>query len=107
MGDIPWDCIDEGIKLALHALADYGVDTFSSCQGGAKHGYREPCILFRGSESEGLRAVWMLEGQGFRVWEVSRHWPGTPEAGWDPYWKVQLRTLEPFPPRSDWVRSAP
>lgn len=97
---VPWDEIDPGIVTALHALADYEIDTFSSCQGGPGHpGYAGmPIILFHGDAHAGLWAVWLLEAQGFRVQSLSRHWDldhGLPR---QPYWQVTLRTLEPGPP---------
>ena len=97
---IPWDDLDPDIRAAVHALADYGIDTFSSCQGGPGHtGYGVmPNVLFRGDDHQGLWAVWLLETQGFRVQEVSRHWDldhGHPR---EPYWQVTLRSTEPMGP---------
>lgn len=96
---VPWGDIDPGIAAALRALAEYEIDTFSSCQGGDGHPCEMPEILFHGDESAGLYAVWLLEAQGFRVWELSRHWDldhGLPRA---PFWRVSMRSLEPMGPR--------
>lgn len=97
---VPWDEIDAPVVAALHALADYGIDTFSSCQGGGgDHAHVMPAILFHGSEHDGLYAVWLLEAQGFRVQTLSRHWDldhGLPR---QPFWKVTLRSLTPMGPR--------
>lgn len=104
MSKIPWDDIDPDVAAALHALADYEIDTFSSCQGGEGHACVLPEILFLGDENAGLYAVWLLEAQGFRVWEVSRHWGldfGQPRT---PFWRVKLRSLEPMGPRSGTAR---
>lgn len=95
MPPVPWDDIDPGIVVALHALADHEIDTFSSCQG-ADHGGM-PEILFHGTDHDGLHAVWLLENQGFHVQELSRHWDldhGLPR---QPFWRVALYTTEPFP----------
>jgi len=97
--DIPWDDIDPDIAPALHALADYGIDTFSSCQGGPGHGGGMASIMFHGDEHAGLWAVWLLEAQGFRVQALSRTWDldfGQPRS---PFWEVTLRCLEPSGPR--------
>ena len=97
MSSVPWDEIDPPIVAALHALADHEIDTFSSCQGGDHGGMPE--ILFHGSEHDGLFAVWLLEAQGFGVWELSRRWVldhGLPR---QPFWGVTLRNLEPMRPR--------
>lgn len=102
--EVPWDDIDPEIAAALHALADYEIDTFSSCQGGDGHGGGMPEILFGGDENAGLYAVWLLEAAGFRVWELSRHWDldhGLPRR---PFWRVTLRTLEPAGPRPGTAR---
>ena len=99
MSPVPWDDIDPEIVAALHALADYEIDTFSSCQGGEGHTCTMPEILFLGDDAAGLYAVWLLEAAGFRVWELSRHWDldfGLPRA---PFWRVTLRSLEPMGPR--------
>lgn len=104
MTEIPWDDIDPKIVAALHALADYEIDTFSSCQGGPGHPCVMPEILFHGGESAGLYAVWLLEAQGFRVQELSRHWDldhGLPR---QPLWRVALRSLEPMGPRPGTMR---
>jgi len=101
MTEIPWDDIDPGIARALHALADYEISTFSSCQGGPGHTCLAPEILFHGDDHAGLWAVWLLEAQGFRVQELSRHWDldhGMPR---QPLWRVTLRTTEPGGPGKD------
>lgn len=104
MAEVPWDDIDPGILAALHALADYGIDTFASCQGGPGHGAygSMPVILFHGDENAGLYAVWLLETAGFRVWELSRHWDldhGQPR---QPWWRATMRSLMPMGPRPGW-----
>lgn len=99
MTEVPWRYIDPEIAAALHALADYGIDTFSSCQGGEGHTCGMPEILFLGDDHAGLYAVWLLEAAGFRVWELSRHWDldfGLPRA---PFWRVAMRSLKPMGPR--------
>ena len=103
---VPWGDIDPEIAAAVHALADYEIDTFSSCQAGEGHPCTMPEILFHGDEAAGLYAVWLLEAQGFRVWELSRHWDldhGLPR---QPFWRVTLRTLEPMGPRPGTARAS-
>lgn len=105
MTPVPWDDIDPEIVPALHALADYEIDTFSSCQGGPGHTCEAPEILFHGDENAGLYAVWLLEAQGFRVWNLSRVWDldhGLPRV---PFWCVQMRSLTPMGPRPGTART--
>jgi hypothetical protein len=93
MSEVPWDDIDLEIIPALHVLADNGIDTFSSCQGGDDHHAIMPEILFHGDDSAGLYAVWLLNERGFLVWELSRYWDlrhGEPR---QPLWRVALRSL--------------
>lgn len=106
MDAVPWDDLDPEIAAVVHALADYGVRTFSSCQGGPGHtGYGGmPVVLFHGGEPDGLWAVWLLETQGFKVQTLSRHWDldfGLPR---EPFWQVTLRTLEPAGPGPGTIR---
>jgi hypothetical protein len=107
VSDVPWDEIDAEIVAALHALADYEIDTFGSCRGGGgRHACLMPEILFHGDDSVGLYAVWLLERQGFGVWELSRHWDldhGLPRR---PFWRVALANLEPMGPRAGTRRAA-
>ena len=104
MADVPWKYIDPEIVAALHALADYGIDTFSSCQGGEDHPCLMPEILFHGDENAGLYAVWLLEAAGFRVWDLSRIWDldhGLPR---QPFWRITMRSLKPMRPRRGTAR---
>jgi hypothetical protein len=96
---VPWCYIDPEIAPALHALADYGIDTFASCQGGEGHASFMPEILFYGDENAGLYAVWLLEAAGFRVWELSRHWDLDHSLPRQPWWRVAMRSLKPMGPR--------
>jgi len=101
---VPWDDLDQGIIAAVHALADYGVETFSSCQAGPGHGAMMPEVLFRGGEHAGLWAVWLLETQGFKVQSLARYWDldhGLPR---EPFWQVWLRTTEPTGPGPGTIR---
>lgn len=105
MSTVPWAEVDPEIAAALHALADYEIDTFSSCQGGDGHTCLMPEILFHGDENAGLYAVWLLEAGGFRVWDLSRHWDldhGLPRV---PFWRVRMRSLEPMGPRAGTARA--
>jgi hypothetical protein len=96
--DVPWDEIDPEIVPALHALADYGIGTFGSCRGGTGHASVMPEILFHGDENTGLYAVWLLERQGYRVWELSRHWDLNHAFPRQPWWRVFIRSLKTVPP---------
>ena len=55
--NIPYEAFDDGIREAVRILAEAGVETFESCQGGEGHAYTEPTIRFHGERAEGLRAL--------------------------------------------------
>ena len=44
----PYDSLDDGIREAVRILAEAGIETFESCQGGDGHAYSEPTIRFHG-----------------------------------------------------------
>ncbi len=103
---IPWDDLDPGITAVVRALAGYEIGTFSSCQGGPGHSCLMPEVLFLGQEDAGMWAVWLLESQGFRVQELSRHWDldfGSPR---QPFWRVVMSVTEPAPPPAPVARRA-
>lgn len=39
---VPYESLDDGIREAVRVLAQAGVETFESCQGGDGHAYPEP-----------------------------------------------------------------
>jgi hypothetical protein len=48
--------LDEGIAPMVAALAEAGIETFESCEGGLDHAYPEPTVRFHGGRAEGFRA---------------------------------------------------
>jgi hypothetical protein len=81
--------LDPGIAKAVTLLRDHRVSTYESCQGGPGHGSLHPVIYFQGGADEGMRAVWLLEGAGFGVAELSRIWDL--DFGTFGTWKIQMK----------------
>jgi hypothetical protein len=67
--------LDPGIAPAVIALADGGVETFESCQGGPGHAYPEPTVRFHGDTAEGYRALAVALRAGLPVLGLRRVWP--------------------------------
>ena len=66
--------LDPGIKQAVIALNEAGIETFESCQGGDGHSFPEPTIRFHGDASEGLRATAAAIQVGLPVVALRRVW---------------------------------
>ena len=47
-----YEILDSGIRDAVRILAEAGVETFESCQGGEGHAYAEPTVRFHGDRDE-------------------------------------------------------
>jgi hypothetical protein len=57
IGDqLPLDGLDRGILPVVQVLANNGVETFESCEGGEGHAFFEPTVRFHGNHAEGFRA---------------------------------------------------
>jgi len=54
---ISYEKLDSGIRDAVRILAEAGVETCESCQGGKGHAYPEPTIRFYGERSAGFHAL--------------------------------------------------
>ena len=80
--------LDPGIEHAVRALADAGVETFESCQGGEGHCYPEPTVRFHGDRSEGYRAYAAAEQAGLTVTGLRRVWPVVDNELTGPWWEL-------------------
>jgi hypothetical protein len=49
--------LDAGILPVVQVLAQNGVETFESCEGGEGHAFYEPTVRFHGNHAEGFRAL--------------------------------------------------
>jgi hypothetical protein len=80
--------LDEGIKAAVMALREYGIETIESCQGGDGHAFPEPTVRFFGGKAEGYRALSIALQCGLRVAELRRVWPILDMEPTGPYWEL-------------------
>lgn len=80
--------LDEGIAPFVHALADAGVETFESCEGGAGHAYAEPTVRFHGDRAEGFRALAVAQKENLPVASLRRAWPILDNEPTGPWWEL-------------------
>lgn len=66
--------LDPGIKEAVDALREYGVETYESCEGGPGHSYPKPTVRFHGQQEEGYRAFAAARERGLPVAYLKRVW---------------------------------
>ncbi len=86
--EIPYESLDEGIRDAVRILAEAGVETFESCQGGEGHAYAEPTIRFSGERSEGFKALAVALQRDLRVYALRRIWPIRDGEPTGPWWEM-------------------
>ena len=82
--------LDPGIAPFVHHLAESGIETFESCEGGEGHAYPEPTVRFFGGKAEGYRAVSASIEAGFAVSALRRVWPLIDGELTGPYWELTL-----------------
>lgn len=66
--------LDKGIAKFVEVLAENGIETYESCEGGAGHAYPEPTICFYGEVAEGFKALAIAIENGLPVFELRRFW---------------------------------
>jgi hypothetical protein len=90
MGDDDHICadVDPGIRSAVRALREAGVETFESCEGGDGHACPEPTVRFHGGAGAGWHALGVLVTLDFPIGDLRRTWPYTYGAPTGPYWEV-------------------
>lgn len=66
--------LDAGIRHAVIALRQPGIETFESCQGGPGHAFPEPTIRFHGEIADGYKAVAVAMECGLPIAELRRVW---------------------------------
>jgi hypothetical protein len=86
------DCraLDAGIERQVRLLADHGVETFESCEGGTGHSFPEPTIRFHGGKAEGFRALAVAMEHGLRVRALHRTYDVIDGEPTGPYWELIL-----------------
>jgi len=87
---IPYDTLDDGIRDAVRILAQAGVETFESCQGGEGHAYPQPTIRFSGERSEGFRALGIALQAGLKVTHLRRLWTVNDGEPTGPWWEIVI-----------------
>ena len=80
--------LDAGIRAIVIALAEGGVETFESCEGGPGHSYPEPTVRFEGDSSEGLRALSVALAHGLPVKALRRSWGILEKMVHGPWWEM-------------------
>ena len=66
--------LDDGIKEYVEVLAENGIETYQSCEGGEGHSYPEPIVCFYGEISEGFRALAIAIENDLPVDELRQFW---------------------------------
>lgn len=87
----PYDSLDDGIREAVRTLAEAGVETFESCQGGEGHAYLEPTIRFHGQRDAGWKALAVALAVRLGVLELRRVWPINDGEPTGPWWEMTFR----------------
>lgn len=83
--------LDPGIARAVRVLADAGVCTIESCEGGAGHAFPDPTVVFGGNTPEGWFALSVAIAHHLPVCGLRRVWhlvDGQPEGPW---WELVFR----------------
>ncbi len=86
--------LDDGIKAVVVVLAENGIETIESCQGGSGHAFPEPTVRFCGGKAEGYRALSVALQHGLKVAELRRVWPILDMEPTGPWWEM---TFAPEP----------
>lgn len=87
---VPYESLDDGIREAVRTLAEAGVETFESCQGGDGHAFPEPTVRFHGETSEGFRALAVAFKYGLNVLSLRRAWTIEDGEPTGPCWELVI-----------------
>ena len=66
--------LDKGIQREVKILAEGGIETYESCEGGIGHSYPEPTVRFRGERSEGFKALAIALQNDLKPSDLRRLW---------------------------------
>ena len=86
----PYDALDNGIREAVRVLAEAGIETFESCEGGEGHAYPEPTVRFHGERGEGFRALAVALECDLNVLSLRRTWPVNDGEPTGPCWELVI-----------------
>src|SRR5882724_4370176 len=88
----PLENLDQGIRLMVQVLAQNGVETFESCEGGEGHAFHEPTVRFHGSHAEGFRVLSIALQHGLKVCELRRYYSIEDGEPVGPHWEMTFLT---------------
>ena len=97
----PYGQIDAGIRRAVKALHDGGIETFESCEGGKGHPFFEPTVRFHGGREEGFRALAVALQCGLHVSELRRYYVIQAGEPVGPHWEMT------FVPKNGYAKGRP
>lgn len=66
--------LDINIEKEVNILAENGIETYESCEGGEGHSYSEPTIRFHGDKTEGFKALTIALQNGLKPSKIGRVW---------------------------------
>lgn len=85
--------LDPGVARFVEVLAENGIETYESCQGGAGHAYAEPAVRFHGGQGVGFRALAIAQAHGLPVAELRRLWSIIDGEPTGPHWELTFSRL--------------
>jgi hypothetical protein len=80
--------LDKGIIKEVNILAENGIETFESCEGGVGHAFTEPTVRFHGDKSEGFKALAVALQNGLKPSNIRRIWDIIDYEPIGPYWEM-------------------
>jgi len=94
MNEASYAELDPGIRRYVRVLAEGGIDTFESCQGGSGHACPEPIVRFHGDAWEGFKAISVAMSNGLPVLAVRLSWYMNDGHPAGPWWEMVFRTTD-------------
>ena len=82
--------LDPGIEFVVNILAEGGIETFESCEGGVDHAYPEPTVRFHGGRADGYKALAIVLQHNLPIRALRRIWVVTEGEATGPYWEIVL-----------------
>jgi hypothetical protein len=80
--------LDKGIEHEVEILAEGGIETYESCQGGPGHSYLEPAVRFYGERSEGFKALAIALQNDLKPSVLRRIWTIIDGEPVGPHWEM-------------------
>ena len=80
--------LDKGIAHYVRILAESGIETCQSCEGGKGHAYPEPTVDFMGSQQDAWKAYSVARTYGLPVSELRQIWRIQDDVPTGPLWSI-------------------